>query len=1510
MALLLYLPALQAQLVTVLPPAKFNSTPPAADQTHKQTASTACNPALVGQGPSTEILAGNTYCQHGGTDSAANGNAIWGKTTSNPTGALDMCRKDIAGTGRGVPTNGCVIVLDPEPIQYWTPVGNAPDHLYANATNCIRNWWSSGNVSCHGWMPPTFQANPAAPQFIYFISGQYAAVPPVGTRVNPSDVLPGDGYSHPLNLQPNINPKTQMALITTPKDLNGGGTLFFGDGPMNYQFDGVEITSQSIAIPRPNHAPFTASDPPENYGHTSSPLVYTVGEGRTGGRALSISNTGFMKVHQDGVVRTINTGTPWIIVCHMDGPKGPDMMSILITPNVNHTIFCDTIYSHLAQGQTEITWSWNARINGDLDISQPALTAGGTKYSVNSGQCANGPVPAYAPKATSTDSQEPPLGNVCVVDTQFQCDGVSLGQCFKVQFVPAQNATVATCNAAATATTTAALADNVPQCYNDGVHSFFIDTPPATAPAICFGPWPNPAPDGSDCAAHWQGGGAWAAGTERIMTTDGIRVAFDAGLTPQFTIPAGTAGCMDNTLGIACDRSPIDGALMFRDASATGAGAAHNYTVNFAGNNTAWQIPGTGTLAAAVTSNASSITLTATSPKPNPEAYLRIDSEYFLVAGNTNFPTISVNRGRLGTIGQAHAQGATVVVGPRLMNNIFAAIQTTTVTSPTSAALTFTENVNGWFMAQLQMTMWGGTQSPFDTDTRYQNPASEFDNVPKAAIQRIPTPNQPYYGIDFCSLPIGDGSLGAQYSRFTENHLVKGRSYTIRCYLYNGTGTVCPGSSCYTTTNLACNINSPTPCPDSFATPVPGLDFGADMPIDSVNVVNSTTMDITFFVCDGTTLHPGHGQANLCTPQIMADMGAYNGPNFEHTYVHGSGRVVHTGNAGDPGPAGSDCAGDVETTAAANTPGAQWQCTMQGGQTSQQGLQMECHNCSFRDSFMDNIWAIVSGAFGAAETQGLYALVGTGAHEWRNNFLVAGAEITFSGGSGSPQTVSSGSNVCDFYLYHNYYYRPRWWLNRGIGLVGAAGAATDSQMMENKNMREQKGGCRWEYSSNVHEENFYGYVQTYASTNYTTRIVQNQPNMCCMFSNDIYFHDNLFVRVNIDFDFYGHDPACVIGGSGWGTYCGDGIFPPWSAHRAYSYDELYLQNKGSATQSPVSNSWGNIPYQVNTGATIRYVALNHDTFEFQTPLVTQNTTGYLFNANPPDVSCAAGVGPMGRDLRDIWIQNTIFPSGISTAGSSCGPGVWAVWPSTTTPNAQPNTDLSHRFAGNIWTRGFFSNIAGGINTTTNYLEPSAGPLPFMTYASTVPNTYLLDAGVGYFTGNYNPTGNNTGTGVVTGATSKWISPTCNGTAGTGCVTTDNLPSGYIKTALDAATSGVLTGVEGAPVITTFTISGNIKGAASSGISVQLSGSHSGQTFTDANGNYSFTEPTGSYTILPVLAGYTFSPPQISVTITNANSSNNNFTSTKFTGTGWNATHIGPSPLLPGAVSQQPKKKKP
>ena len=92
----------------------------------------------------------------------------------------------------------------------------------------------------------------------------------------------------------------------------------------------------------------------------------------------------------------------------------------------------------------------------------------------------------------------------------------------------------------------------------------------------------------------------------------------------------------------------------------------------------------------------------------------------------------------------------------------------------------------------------------------------------------------------------------------------------------------------------------------------------------------------------------------------------------------------------------------------------------------------------------------------------------------------------------------------------------------------------------------------------------------------------------------------------------------------------------------------------------------------------------------------------------------------------------------------------------------------------------------------------------------------------------------------------------------------------------------------------FSISGGVSGSALQGVHINLSGTATGNTTTDASGNYSFTGlAAGDYTVTPSLAGFIFSPVSDVVTVSGADVIGNNFTET---------ASAAPTSILSGTAS--------
>ncbi|MDO8413655.1 MAG: S8 family serine peptidase [Gallionellaceae bacterium] len=84
----------------------------------------------------------------------------------------------------------------------------------------------------------------------------------------------------------------------------------------------------------------------------------------------------------------------------------------------------------------------------------------------------------------------------------------------------------------------------------------------------------------------------------------------------------------------------------------------------------------------------------------------------------------------------------------------------------------------------------------------------------------------------------------------------------------------------------------------------------------------------------------------------------------------------------------------------------------------------------------------------------------------------------------------------------------------------------------------------------------------------------------------------------------------------------------------------------------------------------------------------------------------------------------------------------------------------------------------------------------------------------------------------------------------------------------------------APPSPTYSISGTVSGAVTSGVTITLSGSSSATVTTEVSGIYTFSGlVNGAYAVTPSLSAYTFTPTSTAVTVSGVNVTNTDFTAT-------------------------------
>ena len=730
---------------------------------------------------------------------------------------------------------------------------------------------------------------------------------------------------------------------------------------------------------------------------------------------------------------------------------------------------------------------------------------------------------------------------------------------------------------------------------------------------------------------------------------------------------------------------------------------------------------------------------------------------------------------------------------------------------------------------------------------KYDTPPQEIDQIYKAVGQLSSTSGTPY-GVDFCSFPIGNGSSGVQYARQVTNNALHGQEYTMRCFFIG-----------MNLTGLACSSG---PCPNSYTSS--GLDFGADIAVDSVTVVNSTTLDITLFPCDGTTVHPG------CTPEQATSQGA-TGVQIMRNHVHGSdGQILHTGANGDPGPAGSVCNGCNPTNAKAGSGG--WICYQTNGQEVNTAIVAAGPYTSIEDSYIDQIWALDK--FLYPDTQGIIVDVTTGPGKIINNFLSGATEDQFSGGVGTSYTTAIFADPDDYQVFNNYIYKPPYYHNYGISSNPAISAGGCSKglsgwlqcTMSIKDNREQKSGARWEWKGNIMDGQWLGVIVSYSSLVQTPRIAENQGTPGT-YLGDIFYHDEVSLNEWKGIGLSTNDSFCQYVPRG-DTSCGMGVFPPSISFRSYMVNELFLANQNESTFS----SGNTPPAQLAMESEDENMTVNHITIAFQDGITSAQEASWVYGSAQLDYAPCSNPG---KPTLNIWLTNSVINNGAySNLIGGCDISL-----SFGNPSVSPY-DITHRIAGTVYGCGkadvpYTLPASNNIAVTDKTTLACSGP--YATFTNTVPYTYVLDVSAG-FAGNYQLTGSS-----GTGSLANWIAP-CGGS----CETSDSTTAGVNWPLIAAAIATTPTGagcVGPNPVISTpLTLPTSAVGET---YSVPLTATCGNPPYTWSKTSGAF--PTGVSLTSGVIAGTpgsgtqgTYSPV-LKVTDSSSNTASGNFTLTNNAG---------------------------
>ncbi|MGO9211040.1 MAG: N,N-dimethylformamidase beta subunit family domain-containing protein [Terriglobales bacterium] len=286
--------------------------------------------------------------------------------------------------------------------------------------------------------------------------------------------------------------------------------------------------------------------------------------------------------------------------------------------------------------------------------------------------------------------------------------------------------------------------------------------------------------------------------------------------------------------------------------------------------------------------------------------------------------------------------------------------------------------------------------------------------------------------------------------------------------------------------------------------------------------------------------------------------------------------------------------------------------------------------------------------------------------------------------------------------------------------------------------------------------------------------------------------------------------------------------------------KIGMSASNGCTETPLTTSWVRYTCTINS--------LSNTAYGFEVWTNTPSATIYLWGAQ---------LEP--RSTVGTYVHTTSAPMTLVTADASGNysftglvNGAYMVAPSNTgttyTPASQPATVNNASV-----TALNFSTVTYSISGT---ISGTGGNAATVNLTGPATATATADA-----------SGNYTFSGLVNGAYT--VTPSHIGFNFTPASQSATVNSANV-TALNFST-------------VTYTLSGTISGAGGNGATVNLSGAATATTTADASGNYTFSGLTnGAYTVTPSNTGFNFTPASQTVTLTTANVTAVNFSTTTYT----------------------------